>query len=125
MLIPITPHSKHLKSFQRKLRRNPTPAEEYITELLHECKIPFRRQQCFADMWLTMYTGTFYIADFWLRGHKVIIECDGWQHYIGEGLKQDKVRDKHFRDAGIRTIRLKNKVAFGLTKRRLLSLIGN
>lgn len=119
MLAPIIPYSKHLKSYQRKMRRDPTPAEECITDLLCKCKVKFVRQQCFYDP----VTKVCYIADFWLSEYKVVIECDGCQHYTPDGLREDKTRDKHFKTANIKTIRLKNSIALGLSKRKLLNLL--
>lgn len=101
------------------MRRNPTLAEEYISELLYNCKLKFVTQQCFYNM----LTGDCYIADFWLKKYKVVIECDGRQHYTHSGTRKDKIRDERFMKAGIRTIRLPNWAVFSLNKTKLLSLV--
>lgn len=119
MLTPVTPRSKYLKAHQRRMRRKPTPAEEYMKELLCECKVKFRFQQCFYDQ----KSGKCYIADFWIPTYSVIVECDGYHHYTPEGLTRDRIRDRHFHISGIRTVRFKNTTVYGLTKKKLLSAI--
>lgn len=119
MLEPIAPRSSYLKSFQRRLKRNPTSAEEHVEELLRSCRFKFKKQQCFYDE----DTKTCHIADFWVPSLNVVIECDGWQHYTKDGLREDKKRDAAFRAAGIRTVRLRNREALALDWRKLRAIL--
>ena len=34
-----------------------------------------------------------YIADFYIAAEKIVIELDGSQHYMGNGIRSDRDRD--------------------------------
>ena len=49
-----------------------------------------------------------YIADFYIRSARLIIELDGSQHYEEEGPEYDRKRDAYFRSLGITVLRYPN-----------------
>ena len=49
-----------------------------------------------------------YIADFYCPLLKVVIEVDGGQHYSEQGMKDDGLREKFLKGAGIKVIRFSN-----------------
>jgi len=49
-----------------------------------------------------------YIVDFAEFGQRLIIEVDGSQHGFDKGEAADRIRDKHFTDAGFRVLRFWN-----------------
>ncbi len=49
-----------------------------------------------------------YIVDFYCAQAKVVIELDGSQHYVDEGLKSDALRDAYFAELGIKVLRYSN-----------------
>jgi len=80
-----------LKDLAKKNRRNATPAESRMWDLLRENfpNIKFRRQHIIGD----------YIVDFVSLYHNLVIEIDGGYHNTEEQTKYDEYRtrwlDKH------------------------------
>lgn len=79
------------------MRKNPTVSEKMMIDLLNKNEIPFQFQVEIIG----------YIADFYFKGFKSILEVDGLIHREQE--EYDMHRDQAFRDAGFRTLRIRVK----------------
>ncbi len=95
------------KIFSRDLRKNSTASEKKFWELVRNNKINnkfYRQYAIFFD-----YEGkeTFYIADFYCRSKKLVIEIDGKIHNYQKG--RDALRTHIINSLGIRVIRYKNE----------------
>ena len=53
-----------------------------------------------------------YIVDFYCPKAKLIIEVDGGQHYIDEGLEKNKERDIYMKDKGMKVLRFSDREVF-------------
>ena len=90
-----------LFTLARNLRKNQTPQEKKLWELLRNKKfknLKFKRQVPFEK----------YIADFMCESQKLIIEIDGGQHNKEENILYDEERTKYFEKEGYRVIRFWN-----------------
>src|SRR5579863_1296780 len=88
-----------LRKYQKKLRKNTTPAEQFIWSLLRSRRLggyKFRRQQIIQN----------FIVDFVCYKKKLIIELDGGQHFENE--KYDNYRTKCLEEQGFKVIRFWN-----------------
>jgi leucyl-tRNA synthetase len=83
--------------FANLLREAPTYTEKRMIDLLTEGGIPFRFQVGILG----------YIVDFYFKAAKSILEVDGGIHK--ERIDYDRRRDKAFRDAGFRVLRINDK----------------
>ena len=94
--------------FARELRNNPTEAESFLWNHLHNIKvIRFKRQHPIL----------YFIADFYCHKAKLIIEVDGGYHTIPEQFLYDKNRDKELNELGLKVIRFINEqVLFEIEK---------
>lgn len=102
----------HLFRYRRRQIANPTEAEERIAKCLTAAGIRYEFQQVFYDS--TTKVG--YIADFWLLGRNVVIECDGAHHRRDASQRSsDQRRDALFLKAGVRTLRLTNQECLRIT----------
>ena len=90
----------NLRNFAKTNRKNQTPEEKKLRYAMLYCpQIPhFKRQEPIGN----------YIADFVFLKHKLIIECDGSQHYTEEGTIHDKERTAIIESEGIKIIRFSN-----------------
>ena len=81
------------------LRKNMTKEEKHLWyDFLKQLPFTVKRQEVFEN----------YIADFYIREVKLIIELDGSQHYTEEGLEKDATRDRYFQKHGIKVLRYTN-----------------
>jgi len=87
----------------RQLRKDATIHEKIFLRLLVESGIPFIFQKAFIS------NTYFMIADFYLPTLGVVIELDGHQHYIGEGLMRDAQRKIWLESKGISVVHYKNR----------------
>jgi len=88
-------------SHARRLRREQTPQETILWSRLRDRRLDgmkFRRQ----------YPVGKYVADFVCLEKKLIVELDGWQHGIGEGLKHDEERTRFLESEGYEVLRFWN-----------------
>jgi len=88
-----------LRKYQKKLKRNATPAEQFIWSLLRNRKLgqfKFRRQQVIER----------FIVDFVCYEKRLIIELDGGQHFQAE--EYDNYRTKYLESQGFRVMRFWN-----------------
>ena len=49
-----------------------------------------------------------YIVDFYYPVRKIVIEIDGGQHYLEEGIEKDRIRDGYLRSLGLTVLRFSN-----------------
>ncbi|RMG79800.1 MAG: endonuclease domain-containing protein [Bacteroidetes bacterium] len=100
--------NKIAQSLARDMRNNPTEAEKVFWEAIRSRKVLglrfLRQHPLFFD-----YLGktTFYIADFYCREKRIVIEIDGRIHdYTKE---RDKQRTEIINLMGLRVFRFKNE----------------
>lgn len=89
------------RSHARRLRREQTPQETILWSRLRDRRLDgmkFRRQ----------YPVGKYVTDFVCLEKKLIVELDGWQHGIGEGLKHDEERTRFLEAEGYEVLRFWN-----------------
>jgi very-short-patch-repair endonuclease len=94
----MLPYNKGLKEFARTLRKNMTDAERFIWSRLRRKQIKGRqayRQQIIGD----------YIVDFYCPAARLVIEIDGGQHCLPEGIQKDRVRDGYLDSLGLTVLR--------------------
>ncbi len=92
---------KYNYELARKLRKNQTPQERKMWNLLRNRQfhnLEFRRQFPMEN----------YVADFLCKKEKIIIEIDGSQHNLEENILKDELRTKFFETKGYRIIRFWN-----------------
>ena len=97
----MIPYSSKLKQPSRELRKNMTEAEKLLWSKINMKQLNgciFYRQKPIGG----------YIADFYCRKAKLVIEVDGSQHFSDESIKYDKVRDEYMRNAGLTILRFTN-----------------
>ncbi len=93
----------------RELRRNQTPAEDVLWELLRDRQLlgaKFRRQHQFGE----------YICDFFCREAKLVVECDGEPHFAQTRQKHDTKRDAYLRSQGLTVLRFPNDIVINETQ---------
>lgn len=73
--------------FRNKLLINQTPAEKRVEEILNKLQIEYKSQEVFV------YSRGFFIVDFYLPEHNIVIELDGYHHTLPEKAKEDSYRD--------------------------------
>src|SRR5947208_12855006 len=91
-----------LVTLARELRQQPTSAEELLWQLLRDRQLlgfKFRRQHQFGN----------YVADFYCREARLVIECDGLVHDRNEQWHHDQIRDAYMISQGIRVLRFTNE----------------
>lgn len=95
----IEPIKDHLSDFRQKNIDRKDPSELKMKTILDEMGVEYEFQK-------VLYVGgNFYIADFFLPQHGIVIEVDGKIHYSMEQLMKDRLRDSSFAKRGILTIR--------------------
>lgn len=95
----IEPIKDHLSDFRQKNIDRKDPSELKMKTILDEMGVEYEFQK-------VLYVGgNFYIADFFLPQHGIVIEVDGKIHYSMEQLMKDRLRDSAFAKRGILTIR--------------------
>jgi len=90
-------------SRRKELRKNATPAEKNLWNVLRKRNIKnikFYRQ----------YGIGVYIADFYAPSIKLCIELDGKQHYSKMGIEYDAIRDNYMKSLYITVLRFDNEL---------------
>lgn len=91
----------NLNLLARKLRKNQTPQEQKLWNLLRNRQIlgyKFKRQHPIGN----------YIVDFVCREIKLVIELDGGQHNTTDGIIYDNERSKYLQSIGFNILRFWN-----------------
>jgi very-short-patch-repair endonuclease len=97
----------YLGEFRRILRKNVTPAEAALWNLLKNKQLDgrkFRRQVSIEN----------YIVDFYCAEEKLVIELDGSVHNHPAVAENDMHRDQRLQDLGYTVLRFENKDVFQL-----------
>jgi len=84
-----------------ELRKDQTPAEDLLWELLRDrriCNAKFRRQHQFGD----------YLCDFYCHDAKLVVECDGEPHHTAKGKRHDAKRDAYLKSQGLTVLHFEN-----------------
>ncbi len=95
-------YNKYLKQPSRNLRNQMTEAEQRLWQRLKRKQIlgmQFYRQKPLLN----------FIVDFYCPTAKLIIECDGSQHYTADGLGADQIRDHALSQLGLCVLRFDNR----------------
>jgi len=89
------------RDFARRLRNEPTEAEERLWHFLRAGKlgVKFRRQAAMGC----------YVVDCVCFSHKLIVELDGPQHLDPAALDYDRRRSEWLGSEGYRVIRFRNQ----------------
>ena len=91
--------SPTMKARSQELRRNMTPEEGILWHCyLKKYKYQWYRQRVIGN----------YIADFYCKALKLVIEIDGSQHFEETDLAYDAIRTEYFESLGIEVIRFTN-----------------
>ena len=93
------PYNKQLKNLARANRKAGNLSEVLLWQELQHCKlgVRFSRQRPIGN----------YIADFYCREKKLVIEIDGWSH--DNKYEHDKARDEYMKKIGIFVLRIEDK----------------
>ncbi|MFN8209092.1 MAG: endonuclease domain-containing protein [Bacteroidales bacterium] len=94
--------ARHLLKRAKRMRREPTPAEEALWQILRNRNVhglKFRRQHPIL----------FYIADFYCHELRLIVEVDGGIHSTPAQMKKDWERTANLEANGIRVVRFTNE----------------
>jgi very-short-patch-repair endonuclease len=103
-------------ALQAEMRKNPTPAEKKLRELLKSCPELAKRFEFQA-----MLNG--YIPDFLFRSAKLIIEADGWHHFTTSGKRADSRRTGHLVSEGYYVLRFNNREIIDCPESTLAKII--
>ncbi|MFD2785597.1 endonuclease domain-containing protein [Hymenobacter rubripertinctus] len=106
-----------LKERARGMRKEPTPAEAKLWQLLrgNQFGVKFRRQHSIDR----------YIADFVCLTHKLIVELDGAGHLEPNQADYDNGRTAYLTELGYRILRFSNEQALNLPRRVLATIKAN
>lgn len=94
-------YNPKLKQLSQELRKNTTDAEKLLWSKLRMKQLKglmFSRQKPLGE----------YIVDFYCHKVKLVIEVDGGQHFSGEVIEYDKIRDEFMKSAGLTVLRFAN-----------------
>ena len=91
-----------LKKFSQELRKNMTDAERLVWSRIR------RKQLNGLQVYRQRIIGN-YIVDFYCPKAKLVIEIDGGQHFMEEGLKKDAVRDVWINNQGFTVLRFSDE----------------
>lgn len=98
----MLPANPNLKEPARHLRSNQTEAELLLWSKIRRkqiAQVQFYRQRPLLN----------YIVDFYCPKAKLVIECDGSQHYTTQGFEKDNIRDSCLAELGILVLRYDNR----------------
>lgn len=103
------------KEKRRELKKEMTECEKILWRYIRSdaLGVRFRRQYGIDN----------YIADFYCPSLKLVIELDGSQHFIEEGLEYDKIREEFMKTLGIETLRFNNNDVIDNIERILQEII--
>jgi len=92
-------HNPKLTSFARNLRKEMTKEERHLWyDFLRDYPVRFLRQKVIGD----------YIVDFYCRQARLVIELDGSQHFMEDGLSKDAFRTECIAENGLIVMRIDN-----------------
>ncbi len=93
-------NNQNLTRFSQKLRKDMTKEEKHLWyDFLKSLPITVNRQKTIGN----------YIVDFYCATAKIVIEIDGYQHYLDEGEQKDIERDAFLNGLGLTVLRYSNR----------------
>ena len=98
----MLPYQLHLKPYARRLRRDMTDAEHGLWHYL-------RRKQLEGVQFYRQKPIGRYIVDFYGPAVNLVLELDGGQHFTGEGMACDRLRDAFLASQGLRILRFDDR----------------
>ncbi|MGH1399682.1 MAG: endonuclease domain-containing protein [Acinetobacter tandoii] len=98
----MQPYNKYLKLPSRALRNNMTDAEHWLWQRL-------RRKQILGLQFYRQKPILNFIVDFYCSTAKLVVECDGGQHYTEDGRSADQIRDQALSELGLVVLRFSNR----------------
>jgi very-short-patch-repair endonuclease len=88
-----------MKERAQQLRKNATPEENTLWfQYLRKSSPQWYRQRVIGT----------YIADFYCKKSKIVVELDGGQHYDEQAIRYDAQRSAYFESLGILVLRFTN-----------------
>ena len=94
-----TKRNPKLTGNAKALRKNMTKEERHLWyDFLKTLPVTVNRQKVVGR----------YIVDFYIASSNIVIELDGSQHYEGENVQADRVRDDYMKDLGLTVLRYSN-----------------
>ena len=92
-------YNKQLKNLARANRKARNLSEALLWHEIQRCRLGVRfvRQKPIGN----------YIADFYCREKKLVLEIDGWSH--DDKYEYDKERDEYMKKLGIHVLRISDK----------------
>ena len=91
--------NQNLTVLSQQLRKNLTKEEHLLWQrFLRGYPHRFRRQYVIGN----------YIVDFYCHRAKLIVELDGTQHYLSQGITRDACRTQYLESLGLRVVRFSN-----------------
>lgn len=88
-----------LTRYSQQLRKHATKEENTLWyQYLRHYPVRFRRQYVIEP----------YIVDFYCAKAKLIVELDGSQHYMEDGIQKDTVRTEYLESQGLMVLRFPN-----------------
>lgn len=94
------PYNGENKPLAKALRKNATKQENHLWyDFLSTYPVKFKRQRMIDN----------FIADFYCKEAKLIIEIDGSQHYTQQGLEKDQYRTEILEGYDLKVIRITNQ----------------
>lgn len=97
-----------IAEYRQVLRINPTPAEKRFRKALQLVANMARFDFDFQAVYHNPDAGKYYIVDFAVPFHKLIIEIDGPTHETDGQKSNDAERDSAFVNHGFKVLRIKN-----------------
>jgi very-short-patch-repair endonuclease len=92
-------YNKNLKKFARENRSQPTKAEN---KLWHDA---LQNRQMLGYRFLRQRPIDKYIADFFSKELKLVIEVDGWSHHFEEVIRKDELKEQRLKALGYCVLR--------------------
>ena len=90
-----------LKAKARTLRSNQTDAEQRLW-------LRLRRKQLLGCTFNRQKPLDSFVVDFYCHQARLVVEVDGGQHFLPEGLSQDSERDARLNKMGLNVLRFSN-----------------
>ena len=88
-----------LKNYAVKLRKNMTDEEKKVWYQILKGRVPrFHRQQIIGN----------YIVDFYCPELRLVIEVDGYQHFLPDNVEYDNKRTAYIEEQDIYVLRFEN-----------------
>ncbi|MDF5718629.1 MAG: DUF559 domain-containing protein, partial [Rhizonema sp. NSF051] len=103
-----------LKPLARQMRREPTPAEQKLWQMLRNKQLGFKfRRQHAIDR---------FIVDFYCGEAQLIVEVDGAVHQYTQ--QEDAIRQEFLESIGLRVVRFRNEDVLGSIDGVLEKIVG-